>query len=193
MCCTLINVAKHKRLPEGRATFAIALCGAQSRWTVKFKATVGVSQVCPRFTVGVLCLSKTARRPKEPALQCSVQKSQGPCNGVILGADVHELLHGDDAVLVSVHFLKDAVDVLSQCPLVRAGASAQERVHRADHVPELLARDEAIAVDVVQRKGPAQFLLHASVAQQRQAVEQVLEADGTVPVPIEAFEDISGV
>lgn len=69
------------------------------------------SQICPVPNTLGLHKSHNIKRHlnalsicSNQSLQRRVQKSQGPCNGVVLGTHLHELVHGNDTIPVHVHF-----------------------------------------------------------------------------------------
>lgn len=73
-------------------------------------------------------------------------------------------------------YLKDllhlALDLLLLGTLV--WQAAHQLVYGSHNVSHFLPRNEAIAIDVVQREGPTQFLLHRATRQYRKSLNKIL-------------------
>lgn len=65
-----------------------------------------------------------------------------------------------------------ALDLLLLGTLVRQ--AAHQLVYGSYNVSHFLPRNEAVAIDVVQREGPAQLLLHGAARQYRKSLNKVL-------------------
>lgn len=65
-----------------------------------------------------------------------------------------------------------ALDLLLLGALVRQ--AAHQLVYGSHNVSHFLPRNEAVAVDVVQRECPAQFLLHGATRQYRKSLNKIL-------------------
>lgn len=94
--------------------------------------------------------------------QCAV------CVCVVCGSRKHSA--------VQCTHLKDllhlALDLLLLGTLVRQ--AAHQLVYGSHNVSHFLPRNEAVAIDVVQREGPAQFLLHGATRQYRKSLNKIL-------------------
>jgi len=65
-----------------------------------------------------------------------------------------------------------ALDLLLLGTLV--GQAAHQLVYGSYNVSHFFPRNEAVAIDVVQREGPAQLLLHGAARQYRKSLNKVL-------------------
>jgi hypothetical protein len=69
---------------------------------------------------------------------------------------------------------------------------AHHLVYCFHDLQHLFVADLAIAVDIVELKGPIQLVLHLASAGDAQGADKLLEIDGAAVIRIENFEDMIG-
>lgn len=105
-----------------------------------------------------------------------------------------KLIQIQTAILILIHHLEDLLHALLRRVLIlgQLDHTADHLVDGIDDRQHLLIRDLAVAVEVVQLKGPIQLILHAAARGDGQRADEFLEVDGAGAVAVEDVKHVIG-